>query len=123
MSLSALRDPLKYTSSEYRAPETRSARRDHPAPPVTRRSFIELALALGATTAFADRFAKPSRMPSHERRDLYPEGVASGDPDDNSVLLWTRCPQIGVDAAELNLEVSEEESFQRVVAETRRRSS
>ena len=85
-------------------------------PPITRRSFIELALALGATTAFADRFAKPSRMPSHERRDLYPEGVASGDPDDNSVLLWTRCPQIGVEAAELNLEVSEEESFRRVVA-------
>ncbi len=85
-------------------------------PPVTRRSFIELALALGATTAFADPFAKPSRMQWHERRDLYPEGVASGDPDDNSVLLWTRCPQTGIEAAELNLEVSEEESFQRVVA-------
>jgi alkaline phosphatase D len=85
-------------------------------PPVTRRSFIELALALGATTAFADLFAKPSRMQWHERRDLYPEGVASGDPDDNSVLLWTRCPQIGIEVAELNLEVSEEESFQRVVA-------
>ena len=85
-------------------------------PPVTRRSFIELALALGATTAFADPFANPSRMRWHERRDLYPEGVASGDPDDNSVLLWTRCPQIGVEAAELNLEVSEEESFRRVVA-------
>ena len=85
-------------------------------PPVTRRSFIELALALGATTAFADPFAKPSRMQWHERRDLYPEGVASGDPDDNSVLLWTRCPQIADRIDALNVEVAEDESFRRVVA-------
>src|ERR1700722_19066150 len=107
---------IKIWFEQVAAPMTCSARRDQSMPPVTRRSFIELALALGATTAFADPFANPSRMRWHERRDLYPEGVASGDPDDKSVLLWTRCPQIGVEAAELNLEVSEEESFRRVVA-------
>ncbi len=84
-------------------------------PPVTRRSFIELALALGATTAFADPFAKPSRMQWHERRDLYPEGVASGDPDDNSVLLWTRRPPTGTRQPNY-WKLAEDESFARVVA-------
>ena len=34
-----------------------------------------------------------------ERRDLYPEGVASGDPDPNSVILWTRRPFADAGAA------------------------
>jgi alkaline phosphatase D len=72
---------------------------------ITRRSFIELAIALGATTVWADR------------RDLYPEGVASGDPDYHSVLLWTRRPPAGFDPVDsLNVEVAEDESFRQVVA-------
>ena len=40
-----------------------------------------------------------------------------GDPDSNSVLLWTRRPQAGTDLApELNVEVAEDEMFTRVVA-------
>jgi alkaline phosphatase D len=84
---------------------------------ITRRSFIELAIALGATTVWADPFGTQSRIQWHERRDLYPEGVASGDPDDNSVLLWTRRPPAGFDPVDsLNVEVAEDESFRQVVA-------
>jgi alkaline phosphatase D len=52
-----------------------------------------------------------------ERRDLYPEGVASGDAGADSVLLWTRRPPAnGAAAARLTVEVAEDESFRRVVA-------
>ncbi len=84
---------------------------------ITRRSFIELAIALGATTVWADPFGTQSRTEWHERRDLYPEGVASGDPDYHSVLLWTRRPPAGFDPVDsLNVEVAEDESFRQVVA-------
>ena len=55
----------------------------------TRRSFIQTAIALGATAAWGQPFGTRSKISWHERRDFYPEGVASGDPGDNSVLLWT----------------------------------
>jgi alkaline phosphatase D len=54
-----------------------------------------------------------------ERRDLYPEGVASGDPESESVLLWTRrAPVSGETAATqvLTAEISEDESFRDVIA-------
>jgi hypothetical protein len=51
-----------------------------------------------------------------ERRDLYPEGVASGDPDPHSVILWTRRPFDGGSAQLLTVEVAEDEAFRRVVA-------
>ena len=57
---------------------------------ITRRSFLEMAAAMGATAAWGSPFATKSHIAWHERRDLFPEGVASGDPDSNSVLLWTR---------------------------------
>jgi alkaline phosphatase D len=88
-----------------------------PMKPITRRSFIEMALALGATAAWGSPFAKPSKIAWRERRDLYPEGVASGDPESNSVLLWTRRPPAGTDVAEkLNVEIAEDGFFERVVA-------
>ena len=86
---------------------------------MTRRSFLEMAIALGATAAWGQPFAARSDVPWHERRDLYPEGVASGDPESDSVLLWTRRPPQSKDhstAEKLNVEVAEDESFRRVVA-------
>lgn len=57
-----------------------------------------------------------SRRPG-ARRDLFPEGVASGDPDPNSVLLWTRRPwSDGRASGRLIVEVAEDERFQRIVA-------
>jgi alkaline phosphatase D len=70
---------------------------------------MELAVALGATAAWGQPFATRSSVPWHERRDLYPEGVASGDPDSGSVMLWTRRrPKDNGVVDKLHVEVAEE---------------
>jgi alkaline phosphatase D len=86
----------------------------------TRRTFIATAAALGAAAAWAGPAGGASTSGWTERRDLYPEGVASGDPDSTSVILWTRRPY-GDDRMEaaLNVEVAEDEGFQHVVATAR----
>jgi alkaline phosphatase D len=84
---------------------------------ISRRSFLEMAIALGATAAWGQPFATQSRISWKERRDLYPEGVASGDPDSSSVLLWTRRPpNDGNSVEKVTAEIAEDESFERVVA-------
>ncbi len=88
---------------------------------ITRRSFLTMAAAMGATAAWGNPFGTMSRIAWHERRDLFPEGVASGDPDSNSVLLWTRRPSIAEKTAadpvvNLNVEVAEDNLFTHVVA-------
>jgi alkaline phosphatase D len=82
---------------------------------LSRRRFLELAAALGAGAVFGHG-PTLSGVGWRERRDLFPEGVASGDPDAGSVLLWTRRPPTGVRAARLIVEVSEDDAFRRVVA-------
>ncbi|MFZ0319372.1 MAG: alkaline phosphatase D family protein [Candidatus Sulfotelmatobacter sp.] len=88
---------------------------------ITRRSFLALAAAMGATAAWSNPFASKSSIAWRERRDVFPEGVASGDPDSSSVLLWTRRPPTDEKAArenptvKLNVEVAEDETFTRVV--------
>ena len=47
--------------------------------------------------------------------DPFSLGVASGDPDSNSVLFWTRHPSSGK-PVQLTLEVAEDELFERVAA-------
>ena len=83
---------------------------------IDRRTFIKMAAAIGASAAFGDLLAAPSRVAWRERRDLFPEGVASGDPDSNSVLLWTRYPQEKISSAALQVEVAEDPAFHHVVA-------
>src|SRR6202035_4203570 len=84
---------------------------------ITRRSFLAMAAATGATAAWGNPFGTKSRIAWHERRDIFPEGVASGDPDSNSVLLWTRRAPTNTDSALLlNAEVAEDDTFTRVVA-------
>ena len=53
---------------------------------LNRREFVQLAAAMGASLAWGSS-ARASTTVWHERRDLYPEGVASGDPDPSSVIL------------------------------------
>ena len=81
-----------------------------------RRRFIQAAAAMGASLAWVGP-AHGSRTSWRERRDLFPEGVASGDPDLNSVILWTRRPYEQGDRHLLTVEMAEDEAFQRVVAE------
>jgi alkaline phosphatase D len=92
---------------------------------ITRRSFLEMAAAMGATAAWGSPFGAKSHIAWRERRDLFPEGVASGDPDSNSVLLWTRRPpaekpgensSLKLNGIKLNVEVAEDAQFTRVVA-------
>lgn len=60
-------------------------------PRVTRRDFINTAMALGASAAFArSASARPSKIKWTERRDLFAEGVASGDPDRDRALFFGR---------------------------------
>ena len=88
-------------------------------PKLDRREFLKLAAALGATLAWGCTTVRPSSSGWRERRDLYPQGVASGDPDDSSVLLWTRRPYAdGRKDATLLVEIAEDPAFTRVIATT-----
>src|SRR4051812_225406 len=82
---------------------------------LSRRDFIQTAAAMGASLAWVGQ-ARASRINWRERPDLYPEGVASGDPDAHSVILWTRRPLTGTARQALTLEIAEDEGFGRVVA-------
>ena len=82
---------------------------------VSRRSFLKTAAAIGASFAWVGP-AQGSRVNWHERRDLYPQGVASGDPDAHSVILWTRRPFAEGTRGILTVEVAEDEAFGRVIA-------
>jgi len=82
---------------------------------ISRRSFLKSAAAIGASLAWVGP-AQGSRVKWQERRDLYPQGVASGDPDAHSVILWTRRPFADDTRHLLNVEVAEDEAFKRVIA-------
>ena len=84
---------------------------------VTRRKFMELAASFGACLAWRSTYARDSRIVWRERRELYPQGVASGDPHSDSVILWTRRPPSpGAEARKLTVEVADDPAFRRVVA-------
>jgi alkaline phosphatase D len=81
-----------------------------------RRDFIQLAAAMGASLAWSGP-GRASRTKWVERREMFPEGVASGDPDPNSVILWTRRPYPSGVRQRMTVEVAEDEAFRRVVAQ------
>ena len=83
---------------------------------ISRRDFLAVAAVLGADAAWGHSFSTSSKISWRERRDLFPEGVASGDPDSNSVLLWTRRAPQPKPAQELIVEVALDQTFQRVIA-------
>jgi len=82
---------------------------------ISRRSFLKTAAAISASLAWVGP-AQGSRVHWQERRDLYPQGVASGDPDPHSVILWTRRPFAEGKRQILTVEVAEDDAFRRVVA-------
>jgi len=87
-------------------------------PTLTRRDFLGRAAAVGATLAWA-RPALSAVPKWRERRDLFPEGVASGDPEPDSVILWTRRPFTSTERAMLTVEVALDSEFRKVVARAR----
>jgi alkaline phosphatase D len=83
----------------------------------SRRYFLQTAMTLGASLAWCDKHSYKTNQAWQERREMFPEGVASGDPDDHSVLLWTRRPPANGSAVDrIILEISEDEAFQKVIA-------
>jgi alkaline phosphatase D len=83
----------------------------------TRRDFLRTAASLSATAIWSGAIGAPSGTSWRERRDLFPEGVASGDPDFSSVLLWTRCiPKERDSAQELVVEIAQDLRFEKVIA-------
>jgi alkaline phosphatase D len=86
-------------------------------PDFNRRAFLLSASSLGATAVWARAVAFVAPKAWKERRDLFAEGVASGDPDSSSVILWTRRQYSdGRSRAVLHVQVAEDENFDRVVA-------
>lgn len=84
----------------------------------TRRQFAVSAATIGAALAIAGRASLAKVAQPTERRDLFPQGVASGDPTTDSVILWTRRPPdaSGVAAQGLTVEVADRPDFRRIVA-------
>ncbi|HEY5756274.1 MAG TPA: alkaline phosphatase D family protein [Steroidobacter sp.] len=85
-------------------------------PGLTRRKLIQAAAAMGATLALPSAHgAKPRAW--REAPEVYAEGVASGDPTSDSVLLWTRVSAASnVSAVPLTVEISETPAFENLVA-------
>ena len=82
-----------------------------------RRFFAATAAALGAGLAYPRAAAQRPARAWRERRDLYPQGVASGDPTDDSVILWTRRPPVaGSRAHRLAVDVASDPEFAHIVA-------
>ena len=82
---------------------------------INRREFLRAAATMGAALAMAGP-ARASAVDWRERRQFYPEGVASGDPAPDSVILWTRRPFDAGTRHLLVVEVAEDAEFRRVVA-------
>ncbi|MGH9884065.1 MAG: alkaline phosphatase D family protein [bacterium] len=82
----------------------------------SRRDVLRLAGLLGASLAWGSACSR-SKGRFSPRIEHFPQGVASGDPDEHSVLLWTRRPPVdGSIARRLTLEIAEDDGFVRVVA-------
>ena len=87
---------------------------------MNRRQFLASAPSLWASAVWATRSAATSsRVAWREDRAAYPQGVASGDPDEHSVVLWTRRPFDQGERHALTVEVALDAHFRRVVATAR----
>lgn len=84
---------------------------------LNRRQLMAEAAALGAVLAIGQASAKASTRAPVERRDLFPQGVASGDPEATSVILWTRRPPDLLRSERLTVEVAADPQFRSIVAQ------
>ena len=83
----------------------------------TRRQFLKDASAVGATLALGIPRAFAQGATWTERREFYPQGVASGDPAPDSVILWTRLQPKPGDPREqhrISLEVARDRDFRKI---------
>ncbi len=84
---------------------------------LSRREFVRQAASFGAALMLVTRGAQASSVNWQERRDLFPQGVASGDPAPDSIILWTRRPPMDKAAAKLTVELAEDSDLIRSLTE------
>jgi alkaline phosphatase D len=83
---------------------------------LTRRKFLQ-SLFIGFTLTTKKGWANKRPTLAIERRDLFPQGVASGDPTADSVILWTRRPPIKNNfARKLVVEIATTPEFKKLLA-------
>jgi alkaline phosphatase D len=90
---------------------------------LSRRLFVAYGAALAALPAIAARSAGTTDSKISFAADPFQLGVASGDPDAHSVVLWTRlCPKplepgygLTTERVSVRWELSETESMSRIV--------
>src|SRR5437868_15138313 len=84
---------------------------------VNRRKFIQASFTIGYAITTTKGWANKLPTLATERRDLFPQGVASGDPTADSVILWTRRPPVKDSAAKkLIAEISATPDFKKILA-------
>lgn len=84
---------------------------------LNRRTFLQASFIIGFSITTKKDWANKLALPGIERRDLFPQGVASGDPTANSVILWTRRPPVKDSAAKkLIVEISTDRAFKKILA-------
>src|ERR1041384_7253969 len=83
----------------------------------SRRKFLQTSFFVGFAIATKKGWANKLPTLAIERRDLFPQGIASGDPTANSVILWTRRPPVKDSAAKkLIVEISMNPDFKKILA-------
>lgn len=84
---------------------------------LTRRKFLQTSFFIGYAVTTKKGWANKFPIVAIERRDLFPQGVASGDPTANSVILWTRRPPVKNNTAKkLVVEISTTPDFKKIFA-------
>ena len=82
---------------------------------LSRRKFLQSSFFAGFAIATKKGWANKLPIIATERRDLFPQGVASGDSTANSVILWTRrAPVKDSTAKKLTVEISTTPDFKKI---------
>lgn len=77
-----------------------------------RRNFLKLGSFIGVSTAALGLAACNDNGDNGNAGATFPQGVASGDPKPESIMLWCRAvPKDGANTTQLRLQFSEQENF------------
>lgn len=91
-----------------------------PTPPAactSRRAFLKLTLA-AASLPFASRWFLPQAQAlPRGSRSAFPQSVASGDPQPDRIVLWTRAPDTSGDDVRVRLQVADDAAFSQLRVE------
>jgi alkaline phosphatase D len=82
---------------------------------VDRRSFLRIALVTAGCLPACSDDDDPSTDPA-DRLRVFPQGLASGDPKPDSVILWTRVEPEGESSVSVKYEVATDEAFASLVS-------